>query len=435
MKWIHSFISFLKYDLWHVELDSDSRLHRFGVEVLRVTHLVLKGVRDDNCKLHAAALTYATLMALVPFLVMVFSLSSAIGFPYAKQKLLEWSSELGLPDVVAFVEELIEMVESVDLGRLGTLGGILFLFIIFKLLNGIEESFNRIWGVRSSRRLADKFRNYLSVLVSVPVLMILSVYTSSQLTGLTTQYSWVGPFINLIFQIAPVAIMTLAFLCVFLFLPNTKVYFKPALLGAVISAMLFLLLQRLMIKAGIGVTNLNLIYVGFAYVPVFLFWLQMSWMILLFGSELAFAMQHRQTFREERRAGSASGASKLWVSYRVLKETIRVFYAADECQMHVARFAEEANIPIRLINEVIDVLEEGALLKEVVNDDEKGYVLVQAPQQISAKQVFDLMVNCGASPSELGLHDNLVDSLLSRFDQNLEEAMVGLSLDSFSDGR
>ena len=91
---IKRFLHFLQHDLWKIDLVHDTKLHAFGVEVLRVTHLVLKGVKDDNCKLHASALTYATLMAMVPFFVILFSVSSVIGFTAAKESLLEWSAEM-----------------------------------------------------------------------------------------------------------------------------------------------------------------------------------------------------------------------------------------------------------------------------------------------------------------------------------------------------
>jgi membrane protein len=149
---IKRFLHFLQHDLWRIDIANDSKLRAFGVETLRVTNLVIKGVKDDNCKLHASALTYATLMALVPFLVILFSIGKAIGFTKAEEMVLTASAELpeGLQE---FILQLLNIVEGINPAALGAVGGVIFLYIIFKLLSGIEESFNQIWGVQASRKL------------------------------------------------------------------------------------------------------------------------------------------------------------------------------------------------------------------------------------------------------------------------------------------
>lgn len=397
---VKRFIHFLRYDLWKIDLAHDSKLRAFGVEILRVTHLVFKGARDDNCRLHASALTYATLMAMVPFFVIIFSISSAIGFTSAKENLMEWAAET--PQIQGFIEDLVLMVEKVDMAALGVFGGVIFLYIVFKLLNGIEESFNQIWGVQSSRTVADKARNYLSVLVVTPILMLLANFLSLKLVAFSSQILWLGPFIKTVLQLAPVGILTLAFVAVFMFIPNTRVSFRAALVGGFTSAFMAIVLQVLMVKMGIGVTRLSKIYGTFAYIPIFLFWLQMSWTILLFGAELAFAIQNRDTYAEERRSIRASMVSKLWVAFSVMQEAVRVFQGSEP-SLDVVAYARASNIPVRLMNEVIQVLTRAQLLGAVGSDGVDGYVLLQAPEHVTAQKIYDLMITDGSSPAELGL--------------------------------
>ena len=223
---LKKFMHFLQHDLWRIDLVHDSGLHRFGVETLRVMHLVFQGVKSDRCKLHASALTFATLMALIPFLVIIFAISSAIGFTTAKEWMIEQSAEM--PQIQEFVNRLIGLVEETDMSLLGSFGGVIFLYIIFKLLSEIEESINQIWGVQSSRGIMDKVRNYLSVLVITPILMVAANFISIKLAAFSNDYHWLGPFIKTLLQLAPVLIMTLAFIMVFMFIPNTKVSFKAA---------------------------------------------------------------------------------------------------------------------------------------------------------------------------------------------------------------
>ena len=186
---IRKFVDFLKHDLWRIDVADASGFRAFGVETLRVTNLVLKGVKDDNCKLHASALTYATLMAMVPFLVIIFSIGKAIGFTKAEESLLKASAEM--PEgIQEFVGNLLEIVQSINPAALGAVGGVFFLFIIFKLLSGIEESFNQIWGVQASRGVMDKTRNYLSVLVIAPALMLVSNAGSAAILAFADDVDW-----------------------------------------------------------------------------------------------------------------------------------------------------------------------------------------------------------------------------------------------------
>ena len=411
---VKRFIQFLQHDLWRIDLVHDTKLHAFGIEVLRVTHLVVKGAKDDNCKLHASALTYATLMAMVPFFVILFSISGVIGFASAKESLMEWSAEM--PQIQEGVQSLISMVEKVDMGTLGVFGGVIFLYIIFKLLSGIEESFNQIWGVQSSRTIADKAQNYLSVLVVTPILMLLANFISIKLAAFSGQSQWLGSFVKILLQLAPVLLMTVAFVAVLMFIPNTKVTFRAALIGGFTSAFLAIVLQVLMVKVGIGVTRLSKIYGTIAYIPIFLFWLQMSWAILLFGAELAFAIQNRDTYAEEQAAVRASLVSKLWVAFSVMQEAVRVFQGPDAALDSVA-YARKNNIPVRLTNEVVEVLVRARLLGSVGAEGQNSYVLLQAPEQVTAKKIYDLMITDGAAPKDLGLTKlDIPEDLLSSLD-------------------
>ena len=428
---VKRFLHFLQHDLWRIDLVHNSRLHAFGIEALRVIHLVLKGVKDDNCKLHAAALTYSTLMAMVPFFVILFSISSAIGFPTAKEYLLEQSADI--PQIQEAVRSLIEMVEKVDMATLGVFGGVIFLYIIFKLLSGIEESFNQIWGVQSSRTVADKIRNYLSVLVITPILLLVANFLSLKLSAFSSQVLWLGPVIKTVLQLAPILILTLAFVAVFMFIPNTRVSFRSALVGGFTSAFLAIVLQVLMVKVGIGVTRLSKIYGTFAYIPIFLFWLQMSWIILLFGAELAFAIQNRDTYAEEQRAVRASMLSKLWVAFSVMKESVRVFQGS-EASLNAVAYARANNIPIRLMNEVVEILVQARLLGEVGNDGSGQYVLLQAPEHVTAKKIYDLLIADGSSPADLGLVKvDIAEEMLATVDVSLDETLDSITLSKFFD--
>jgi membrane protein len=429
---IKKFIHFLQYDLWRIDVGRESKLHAFGVETLRVTHLVLKGVKDDNCNLHAAALTYSTLMALVPFLVILFSIGKAIGFTQAQESLLKASSEM--PEKIQeFIVQLLDIVEGINPAALGAVGGVIFLVIIFRLMSGIEESFNQIWGVQSPRAIADKVRNYLSVLVITPALMLLSNAGSAAILTFAHKISWLGPVITLFIQLAPVLVLALAFVAIFMFLPNTKVGFRPAAIGGLTSAVLVIIVQYIILKFSTALFQKYAIYGSFASIPIFLFWLHLNWTILLFGAEFAFAIQNRETYQEEQRAVRASMVSKLWVAFSVMEEAVRVFQS-PETSLDAVAFARANNIPIRLMNEVVKVLTRAKLLGSVEVDDVECYALLQAPEHVTAKKIYNLMITDGSAPEELGLiKADITEQVLASAKISLDETLDPITFRKFFD--
>jgi membrane protein len=432
MEKIKKFIHFLQHDLWRIDVVSDSKLHAFGVETLRVIHLVLKGVKEDNCKLHASALTYATLMAMVPFLVILFSIGKAIGFTKAEESVLRFSAEM--PDgIQEFIHKLLEIVQGINPAALGAVGGVVFLVIIFKLLSGIEESFNQIWGVQASRGIADKIRNYLSVLVIAPSLMLVSNAGSAAILAFAGRIAWLGPVVTFCIQLAPVLVLALAFVAVFMFLPNTRVTFKAAASGGLTSAVLILLVQAVILKFSGVMFQKYAIYGSFASIPIFLFWLHLNWTILLFGAELAFAIQHRATYQEEQRAVRASMVSKLWVAFSVMQEAVRVFQG-PETSLDAVAYARANNIPIRLMHEVIEVLSRAQLIGAVAGDQPDNHVLLQAPEHVTAKKIYDLMISDGSAPEDLGLVKiDITEQVLSTANISLGETLDPITLRKFFD--
>ncbi|MCF7818128.1 MAG: YihY/virulence factor BrkB family protein [Kiritimatiellales bacterium] len=429
---IKKFIHFLQHDLWRVEIGADSKFRAFGVETLRVVHLVLKGVKEDNCKLHSSALTYSTLMAMVPFLVILFSIGKAIGFTKAEESLLRFSAEMpeGIQD---FITKLLEIVQSINPAALGAVGGVVFLIIIFQLLSGIEESFNQIWGVQASRGIADKIRNYLSVLVIAPALMLVANAGSAAIQAFAGKVSLLGPVITMLIHIAPVLVLALAFVAVFMFLPNTRVGFKPAALGGLTSAVLVILVQSIVLKFSAILFQKYTIYGSFASIPIFLFWLHLNWTILLFGAELAFAIQNRETYAEEQRAVRASMISKLWVAFSVMQEAVRVFQSPEPA-LNTVSYARKSNIPIRLMNEVVEVLARAQLLGEVSSADPDSYALLQAPEHVTAKKIYDLMITDGSSPEELGLAKvDITEMVLATANVSLGETLDPITFRKFFD--
>ncbi len=396
--------NFLQQDLWDLEPSALTKTRASGLKFLRICILVVKGFKEDKCPLHAAALTFISVMALVPFLVILFAIAKGFGIDKASELLLEKTAEM--PEALQqAVTNLISAVESASAGAMGGVGGIIFMWVAIKMLSNIEETFNLVWGVKTPRSLIDKIRNYIVIMVVAPILLIVSNASQPVIMGFASHLEWMGPLLKLGLQAVPVLTMALAFSIFYLFLPNTKVKFPAAFLGALVAALLSVLFQYGMIELGVGVTKYNKTYGTLAAIPLFLFWVQISWMILLMGAEVAFSVQNAGTYARERLAITPSARARLYLAGALMKRVTDKF-ESPEAPFDIVAYGTDNRIPIRLINDVISTLAQAGLVAESA-EHPGGYTLLRDPLNISARDIADAILDEGASPRALGLAQDL----------------------------
>jgi membrane protein len=173
------------------------------------------------------------------------------------------------------------------------------------------------------------------------------------------------------------------------------------------------------------------VYGSFAAIPVFLFWVHLNWTILLFGAELAFAIQNRATYQEEQAAVRASMISKLWVAFSTMREAVRIF-EGPEASFSTKDFARANNIPVRLMNEVVEVLARAQLIGPVSSAGADCYALLQAPERVTAKKIYDLMLTDGSAPCDLGLvRSDITEEVLATANISLDESLDPITLRRF----
>jgi membrane protein len=183
-------------------------------------------------------------------------------------------------------------------------------------------------------------------------------------------------------------------------MPNTEVRKRPAILSALVAAVGWILWQKIYINLQVSLARYNAIYGTFASVPIFLLWLYVGCMIILFGAELAFALQNHNTFALERAAGRASARCRTLLAIAALREAARVFAAGG--RLDAAAFADAQRFPIRLLNDVLRTLALAGFTAEVA-DHPGCHLLARAPESIRLREVAALFGNLGAGPAELGL--------------------------------
>lgn len=468
---------FLTSDVWDIEPSSLTAMRGFLVKSVRVVHLVFKGFQEDECPLHASALTFNTLMALVPVLAISLALARGLGdAETVKVKIRagvrEWTSTFqqqaaarhetntlavtgsvptgstaGVPSTDAFddtrlgeeidamVGEVLEKVENISFAALGGVGLVLLIWMVIGVLGKVEASFNRVWGVTVGRSAWRCFTDYLSVLLVVPILIVaasslpLADFATRFLPGEQAQMvrSVLGSGWLKHLTVGVMSVLTFSF--VLMFMPNTRVKVGPGVAGGAVSAALFLGWLWICASFQVWVANYGRIYGSFATVPILLAWIYVSWEIVLFGAEVAFALQNCTTYRMEQGARKASMESRVTLALALAAQVARGMLQKERMPFSAAVFAAQKRVPVRFLKDVIADLCHAGILGQL-SDEPDHYVLLRAPESLRVKEVMDTMIRSGMAPESLGLGriDAQVAAVTERIDRGAEQTLSRMTV-------
>lgn len=417
---------FLFHDLWVVDLASLSGPKGIVARLMRMAQLVVKGFKEDKLPIHASALTFSTLMAIVPVLAIALSLARGLG---AGQAMVNRINEQVEAMPVAFrdyIQQNVTQVTTADFYAIGSIGLLILLAMAIQVLGSIESSFNIVWGIRTSRNLLRKVAYYISTLVVVPILILSAGTVTAFFEPLIAR--WGGAMTQAaILKLSPILAAWLGFAFLYGFMPNTRVKLRTAVVGGLVGAILWMGWFRFYIWAQ-PVGNYKFVYGAVASIPLFLMWLYISWVIVLLGAEFSFAYQNYSTFQLERAAPRANTRAKLLLGLAVISraaeslESSRGLIEANE-------FAHERGVPIRLVNEILGVFSKAGFLAEVAHHDD-CYVLLRAPERLKVRDILDVVMDDGTHPHELGL-DNLredIKQILVTMDRGVDRALENLTI-------
>ena len=258
-------------------------------------YLTIRFFTEKRVLTQASALTYSTLLAIVPMLAVVFAIARGFGYnKYIEMWFREvLASQPQVADViVSFVNSyLIHTKSGIFLG----VGLIFMLYTVLMLVNNVEETFNQIWQVNNSRPIIRSFTNYLAMFFLFPIIIVISTGLSifmETVAGKMEDFVLLGPIINKLISLSPSMLMSLLFIVLYVYMPNTKVRFSSAVIPGILAGIAMHLLQIAYIHSQIWVTGYNAIYGSFAALPLFMLWLQISWTICLFGAQLTYTNQN-----------------------------------------------------------------------------------------------------------------------------------------------
>jgi len=432
-KWI----DFVEKDIWRMRLKDHSRGKSFAIRLVQIIVLAVRGFNENKCKFKASALTFYSLLSMVPIIALMFGIAKGFGLQKQVEEQLLAKMQ-GQEEVITKIIDFSNaMLENTSGGLIAGIGVTFLFWAIIKVLSNIENSFNDIWGVIKPRSFGRKFGDYISMILVCPILLAISgsatIFVSSQVKLVIEKLPLLqnlGPAIWLPLKLLPYVTIWVVFTFIFAFMPNTKVRFKSALIGGIVAGTIFQIVQWIYINFQIGVARYGAIYGSFAAMPLFLIWLQTSWLIVLFGAEVSFAHQNVETYEFEPDCLSVSKSFKTLLSLLIVQQLVKKFCKGEK-PADAPGLSHDLEIPVRLVRQILYSLSVSGVLSEVRNKDKEfAYQPAIDVDKMTIKFVIDQLELYGTSNvpvAKSGELDKLSDCL-RQFSETIEKSPANILL-------
>ena len=418
-------------------LDSEptglTRFKRFIHFSLKIAMMVGRDFIQNLVKLQAMALAFKTLLSLAPLLAVVFSLLKAFGVHNRMEPALaEALAPLGEKgrEITA---HLIGFVNQMSAGALGSVGLVTLFITVLSLMGTIEEAFNHIWRVKAPRKLARRFTDYLSAILVGPVLVFAAVTITATLQNHAIVQALLslqafGTVLLALLRLVPYLTLWGAFTFVYMFIPNTRVRLRSALVGGLVAAVLWQTVGWGFAVFVASSTRYYVIYSSFAILLLFLLWLHVGWVIVLLGAQVTYAHQHIHFFLGDRDllAQTAAGRDKLALLTMLL---IGRNFRQGLDPLSTAEIAVHLRTPAGIVKEILLLFAELKLIMPLADEDR--FVLARDSATISIKEILDGVRNAAKSVKARDQKDDeetAIDDLLLQVDQATGRALEGKNL-------
>lgn len=373
---INSWLQFLTEGIWRVTEDEVTPLQQRLYACIKIISLSIKQFDVDRITERASALTYSTLLSIIPILAILFAIARGFGF----DTLVESQFRSGVASqqaelIISWINSYLEHAQS---GVFIGIGLIVLLWTVLILTDTIERSFNAIWQVKRPRSVMRKITDYFSMILLLPILIVVSsglgIFMSTYIKDMEN-YVVLAPIVKFLVRLIPYALTWGMFTALFIFIPNTKVKLSHAWLPGIIAGSAFQAFQYFYINSQIWVSSYNAIYGSFAAIPMFLLWTQISWTICLFGAEMCYISQNLSSFNFGKETANISRRYHDFFCTIILSSICKRFavgapaYTAEE-------LSKEHKIPIRLTKKLLYELQDMKLILETSHDeksDETSY--------------------------------------------------------------
>jgi membrane protein len=387
---ISQIVQFFNTGIWEIRLKNLHPVKALGVKYLRVILLASRAFLKDHCQKTASVLTYYSLLNVVPVVAVAFAIAKGFGLEKLIEKQIlqmadkaNWQADI-TTQIISFSHKLLEQARG---GLIAGVGVALLFWTVISILGKIEESLNEIWEVKKPRTLVRKFSDYITMMVFAPILLVISssatVLVASQVKVIVNKIALLGVFSKVIFlllNLLPYVSIWVLLTTLYLVMPNTKIPIRSAILGGITAGTITQIVQWIYIKFQIGAASYGAIYGSFAALPLFLAMLQMSWMIVLFGAEIAHANEHYETFGFHPDYSQISVSSKKVLMLRIFHLLTKKF-SLGEKPLNAHQIGHTLEIPVRLVGQLLRELTDVGLVVEIAKGA-KGEVAFQPGRTI-----------------------------------------------------
>lgn len=376
---INQIRTFLTEDIWRVTEDEISKKRNILYNTIKIITLSIREFVQGRVINKASALTYSTLLAIIPILAILFAIARGFGL----DNLLEEQLRTGLEGQALAAETILSFIDSyLSQAKNGVfigIGIIMLFYTVLLLTHNMEQTFNSIWQVKKLRSLYRKMTDYFSMLLLLPLLILLSSGISifmSTFMKTMEEFTLLAPVIKSLVRLTPYVLTWGMFTALYIFMPNTKVKLKYAILPGILAGSAFQAFQYLYIGSQIWVSRYNAIYGSFAAIPMFLLWTQISWSICLFGAQLCYVAQNLRNFSFSKETENISRRYHDFLCILIMSLICKRFQT-EETPYTAESLSDEHKIPIRLTTTILYELQDLHLIYETPmenEDEEMGYL-------------------------------------------------------------
>ena len=392
-KRLQDIYKFLTVGIWSVGKDDVSSMRFLFYSILKKLLLAIEFTTTKRITSAAAALTYSTLLAIVPIFAVVFGIARGFGF----NKYIElwfrdsFSSQPQVAEIIiGFVNSYLVHTKS---GLFLGIGLLFMLFTVMMLISNIERTFNDIWQVKKPRSVFRTITDYTSMLLLVPIVIVITSGISIFFATIFKEIEdtmVIGSLAQFFLQLMPYAIMSGVFIALYLFMPNTKVKVGCAIVPGILAGVAMQGLQLFYINSQIWVSSYNAIYGSFAALPLFMLWVQISWLICLFGAELCYANQNMDDYAFKAKTEDLSHRYKTLLCL-VISSRICHRFSEGGKPYSALKLKLDTGIPIRIVNDLLYELVQIGGLTEIPGGDKDGESLYQPAECLSRLSVGTLI--------------------------------------------
>ena len=384
--------------IWGHRLDSMPSAKRRGLRLARLAMVLFRDVVNGQLTLWAMSLVYTTLLSFVPLLALSFSVLKAFGVHNQVAPVLHRLLTPFGANADELSQRIIQFIDNTNVGVLGSVGLALLLYTVVSLVQKIEQSFNFIWHVSVPRGITNRFSLYLSVLLVGPILVFAAIgITAATLDiGIVRDLLALEPIGWMVYAIGTTMPYLLAigtFTFIYMMVPNTRVRLGPAMVGGIVGGLLWQVAGWGFAMFVASSTKYSAIYSSFAVVILFMFWLYLSWLILLFGASVAFYQQHPESLVETGGEPRLSNRMRERLALAIMS-LIAAHYVTGRPAWTLQQLCKALDVPMHSVQTILNAFQLGGLLIQS-NDSSQGYLPARDLAPISVKQLLDIVRSAG----------------------------------------